>query len=168
MAFLLGRTSAGVEPDFALSGSTACWEFVAAASGDLKYIFGQTKVTNTASAVRFGIYADNGSGTNPQALLGVASVDVLADANGTGVARATLASTVAITSGTTYWLGWFRGGDAGNFQGDSGGDYAEDTGADFADPFVDAGHSGVNAIVWGESEDAVVTTRLLASLGAGT
>lgn len=168
MAFLLGRTSAGADTDFSGAGNTACWPFTTVTPGELKYIFAQTKVTNTAGAVRFGIYDDNAIDGVPNALLGVASVDVLADANGTGVARATLASTVTIEASTVYWLGWFASTDNRNFQGTGGGSYEEDAGANFADPFVTSGTSTVDAIIWGESEDAVVTTRLLATTGVGT
>lgn len=150
MAVLLGRQSAGTNGDFSAAGHTACWRFVASATGDLKYIFGQTKEANaTATGVRLGIYTDDG-GADPAVLLGVAAVDVLADARGTGVFRATLASTVAIASGTPYWLGWFAATEAFNFQGDTSGTYYEII-ADFPDPFgLGIGPSTTNAIIWGE------------------
>jgi hypothetical protein len=151
---LLGRTSAGATADFTTSDTTAAWSFVAAASGNLKYIFSQTQVANTATAVKLGIYADSAGA--PGARLGFASVDDLTTANGTGVARATLSSTVAITSGTTYWLAWSSLGDTRNFQGDSAGSYKEtDTARDFPDPFGTATTSSVNAIIWGEDAAAL-------------
>lgn len=152
MTDLLGRRSAGATSDFSSSGRTAAWNFVANASGNLVYIYAQTKVANPSSAGwRLGIYAD--SAGSPGALLGVASVTI-GDPTGTGVFGAQLANPIAIVSGTTYWLAWYAT-DASDthidFQGDSAGSYIE-SGilVDFSDPFNIGSTSAVNAIIWGE------------------
>lgn len=162
MTVLLGRQAAGTSADFTTGGWTSAWKFVAATSGDLKYIKAQAKVANTATSARMGIYAHDAANNRPvnAAPLGVASVDSLAAFNGTGVAIATLAATVPIVAGTTYWLCWFASSNDSqhNFQGDAGGEYYEAFG-DFpaAIPVNWQGPSPVNAIIWGE--DAGVETH---------
>lgn len=149
MTVLLGRTTAGTTADFEPAGTTVCWPFVAAASGDLAVIFAQTKVNNaTATGIRLGIYTD--SAGSPSALLAVASVDSLATARTTAVFQATLGATVAITSGVTYHLGWFAATEQFDFQGNSSGAYKADSGADFVNPFVTATTGTTDAIIWGE------------------
>lgn len=171
MAVLLGRTTAGTTADFSAGGNTAAWKFVAVASGDLATIFAEAKVANTATSGRLGIYSHD-SGTDRPANaspLGVATV-TLANFNGSAVCSATLGATVAVTSGTTYWLAWFSGGaDNHNFQGDSSGSYFEATGDFPAVPAASwSGPSTVNAIIWGESAGGAAPVRLLGTLGAGT
>lgn len=154
MAVLLGRTSAGSVADFASAGRTAAWPFVAAASGELTYIYAQTKVANTATGHRLGIYANSGGA--PGARLGVASVTIGAP-NGTGVFGAQLASPVTIVSGTTYHLASYAVGDNFDYQGTTNtGAANRETGvlADFPDPFGSfTGPFDVEIIIWGE--DAV-------------
>src|SRR5690348_15801702 len=104
MAVLLGRQApVGTTADFNAAGHAAAWTFVASASGQLKIIFSQTKVSNpTATGIELGIYS-NVAGV-PSARLGFAAVDDLTAARGTGVFQATLVTPVSIVSGTTYWL----------------------------------------------------------------
>lgn len=168
MAVLLGRTSAGTTADFSSAGNTAVWQFTAVDNGILAVIKAQTKVANTAGAVRFGIYDD--SGGDPGNLLDVADVDSLAAANGTGVAEATMTGGVSIASGNVYWLGWFASADNRNFQGDSGGVYREPlVPANFPDPWPADGSSSVDAIIWGEDSGAGGSpdVKTLATLGVG-
>jgi hypothetical protein len=153
MTTLLGRTTAGTTTDFNAAGNTAIWRFVAVASGVLAFIKAQTKVANTATAIRFGIYSDSAGVANT--LLDVASVDVLATGNSTGVAQATMLGGVSIVSGTAYWLGWIGVGDARNFQGDAAGSYQETlTATNFPTPWPSSGAGSVNAILWGEDSGA--------------
>jgi len=150
MAVLLGRTTASTTADFASSDTTAAWDFTAVASGTLTVIFAQSKVANTGSSYKLGIYADSGSA--PAARLGVGTVTI-GTPTGTGVFGAIISPGVAIVSGTKYWLAIRSAGDAYNFQGDSGGNYFETnpTSQDFPNPYgVTAGPSVVNAIIWGE------------------
>jgi hypothetical protein len=172
MTVLLGRTSGGTSADFSAGGNTAVWKFVAVASGNLLTLYAQTKVANTATSGKLGIYAHDAVNNRPvnAAPLGSAAVTT-ANFNGTAVHSATLGSPVAITSGTTYWLGWYSAGaDSRNFQGDSSGEYYEASG-DFpaATPANWTGPSSVNAIIWGEDaggSDATVTAVPAGGTGA--
>lgn len=158
MAVLLGRTSAGTTADFSGSGHTAAWPFVASASGTLARIFAQTKVVNTGSGHRLGIYSHDAGLNRPGSLLGVASVDT-GTPTGTGVFSAAISPGVSIVSGTTYWLGWYQTGDPFNFQGDSSGSYREtNAAADFPNPFGSESTSTVNAIIWGEDAGGAAAT----------
>lgn len=153
MTVLLGRTTAGTTGDFNAAGHTAAWKFVAAASGQLKYIFSQTKVSNpTGTGVKLGVYAD--SAGVPGTRLGFALVDDLTAARGTGVFRATLATPVSIVSGTTYHLSRYMATEQCEFQGDaSAATYQETTAAtDTLDPMGAVAAGGVTSIIWGEDE----------------
>lgn len=103
MAVLLGTQSSGTTTDFFGAGGTGGWSFVAAASGNVVDIYCQLGVANpTATAMSLGIYSDSAGA--PSTLLGSATVSDLRLARDTGLFKATLASPVAVVSGTTYWL----------------------------------------------------------------
>lgn len=159
MAVLLGRQSAGTTTDFNAIGHTAAWTFVASASGQLKYIYSQTKVANaTLTGAELGIYADS-SGL-PGARLGFAAVDDLTAARGTGVFRATLATPVSIVVGTTYWLARYGATESFDFQGDTvAATYQETTGVvDFPDPFGASATNATTTIIWGEDAPSGIRT----------
>lgn len=152
---LLGRTEVGTTTDFTTANNTSVWPFVADESGDLEVIYADSKVANTAASGRLGIYAADGASGGPGTLLGVASVDSLAEFNSVDVASATLGTPVPVVAGTTYWIGWYTQTDNHNFQGDAGGDYVETTSnLNFPNPFGTPAHSSVNAAVWAEGTPA--------------
>jgi hypothetical protein len=170
---LLGRTTAGTSADFNGFPSTAAWKFTALASGTLAVIKAQTKVSNpTSTAVTLSCWDDTGGGTRPGARLTLQAADVLATARGTGVFAATLATTVAIVSGTVYWLAWASSTEQWNFQGDASGTYVENPANPVATPWPSAGNSGgtVNAILWGEDSGAGGggVSQLLGLMGVGS
>jgi hypothetical protein len=161
MTVLLGRTSAGTGTgDFIGTGDTAVWSFVASAAGQLKFIF--VKCQNSASnsavtAIDAGIYDDSAGA--PANRLGFALADSLTLARTTGVWRTTLATTVTIVSGTTYWLGIHGATAQFNFNGDvAAGTYRETAAAtDFPNPFGGMSTGNTTLVIWGE--DAPTTPR---------
>lgn len=154
MAVLLGRTSAGTAADFASQDRTSAWPFVAGLSGNLTHIFAQTKVANAGeqSALRLGIYADNGSG-RPGALHAVVS-STIGDPATSGVFGGVLGTPVPIVAGTAYHLSLFAFGGNLDFQGttNTGAAYVETSAlADHPDPFgLFTGPHNVEIIIWGE------------------
>lgn len=105
MTVLLGQQTGGAGTDFAASGNTALWPFVAVASGVLARIWCQLGIANAGfTAARLGTY-DDAAGSPTGAPTSVASVSSLAEAQGAGSFHADIAGGPSIVSGTTYWIG---------------------------------------------------------------
>ena len=146
---LLGRTSAGSTGDFEVSGNAVAWEFQAVATGEVETIWFRPKVANAGlSSVELGIYT--GGGAAPGTKLGSALVG--SGFTGTGPYFATLASPVAVTLGTFYWLAAVGVGEQFDWQGDSGGFYSIDAAASpLPATWVEFSTGSNNAIIWGEA-----------------
>lgn len=154
MAVLLGRQSASTTVDFNAAGNNTAWKFTAVASGGLVRLWAQTQTANaTATAVSLSVWDDTAGGARPGAQLGIANADVLASARGAGLWSATLATPVAITSGTAYWLAWGSSTEQWDFKGDTSGSYVESDTNPIVTPWPSAGNVAgtINVIIWGES-----------------
>lgn len=89
-------------------------------------------VDSFCPGIQMGIYADNGSGTSPGALLGKS----IQSAGTTGWNTLPLTSAVNITSGTIYWLALATDCDDTAKQTDGVGTRAHMTGGTLSDTFV--------------------------------
>lgn len=97
---LLGTTSIGTQPDQNVAGSAEAFQATATASGTLGKLSFYLDSGSASTKVTVGVYADNGAGTHPGALLTQAATTTL-----TANAWNTIAVPAAgLASGTRYWV----------------------------------------------------------------
>lgn len=156
-AVLLGRLTGGQSADFFADNLAAAWKFTAVRSEQLSVLWAHPRVANpTLTVFELGIYDDDGTGANPNNLLGKADV-LLSEARSERPFSAKLAAPVAIVAGTVYWIGLRGAGEVNDFLGDPGAylEYAN-TGT-FANPWNPAiDNPGLfDIIAWGEAAPPV-------------
>jgi hypothetical protein len=133
MATLVGQTTASGGGDFFAAGDCAASKYVAVASGTAATM--SILITGTSfTSLTLGIYSESGS-TSPAALLAQTSAGAITN-NSAGIKTANLTSTLAITSGVTYWLAVLSLGGTMNFNAVPGSLYEGHSGATtLTDPF---------------------------------
>lgn len=155
---LLGREAVGTTTDFAGSNELDAWEFQAVATGVVTTISFYPKAIAGAgiTTVELGIYADNGA--VPGSLLGKATFTGFPSP---GPFSVTLATGVAVTLGTSYWLAVNPHGGTLNWQGTAAGVYAGFTGqASMPASWPGVTAAGTNnAAIWAEDAPTVTYTK---------
>lgn len=144
MAILVGTTTAGGSADFFGDGEAALSRFQCSSSGTVDTLsFNQT--ISGFTQLRLAIYAD--SAGVPGALLGTSAFTTDQTA---GIKSLALTPTVAVTSGTFYWLGIMGTNGSPNYTAAAGsGERHKSVGAGataFPDPWGGADSTGSNTL----------------------
>jgi hypothetical protein len=133
---VLGGDLTQTGDDFFPAGDLVAGRFVAVASGNCDQLSIRNRSTSSFTSLRLALYSDDGgSPFKPLSLLG-STAGTITDTSA-GIKSLALSPTVALTSGTPYWIAVLVVGGTWNTHVVTGGTYRGYTAASFPGTWAD-------------------------------